>query len=262
MAQSQIVGGNYNNQFGNFGNLGGGSPMNLKDLLSQIQAQRDEANKANEGRFQNILGLLKNQGISSKEDVRRGGIEERGNIQQQLISQGLGGSTALQALQGRSRERQQRESTRIDESVANRIAGVTERRTDRGPDVGAFAQLLQSFGQGVGNQGGLNPDNTTFAGGAGSGRGGGGGGGGGGSSGGSGNQSRRAGGGGGGSSGGRVGTFRNSGPYTKGFKVQPQGSGGQASTENAKGPLRAGFEWRWNYLTNKFQEVKIGTPYL
>lgn len=127
-------------------------PFNLSSIMGKYDEQQKAANQANELRYQDILKTLKGQGESSKRDIAMGGREERADISQDLIGRGLFNTTTLDALKNRSREREGRESTRIDESVADRTAGVMERRTDQGPNAGLFAQLLQSIGQGQGAQ--------------------------------------------------------------------------------------------------------------
>lgn len=129
-------------------------PFNIDDLMRRYDEQQKAANSANENRYGQILQTLKGQGEASKADVRRGGADERGQIGQDLIGRGLFNTTVLDSLRGGSREREQRELSRIDESVADRTAGVMERRTDQGPNMGMFADLLRSIGQGQGAQAG------------------------------------------------------------------------------------------------------------
>lgn len=131
-------------------------PFNLSSIMSKYDEQQKAANQANELRYQDILKTLEGQGTAAKRDVAMSGREERADIGQDLIGRGLFNTTTLDALRNRSREREVRENTRIDESVADRRAGVMERRTDQGPNAGLFAQLLQSIGQGQGAQQGFN----------------------------------------------------------------------------------------------------------
>ena len=188
--------------------------LNIQDILRRYEEQSTAANAANETRYQGILSTLQGQGEASKTDIRRGGIEERGQIAQGLTGRGLFNTTVLDSLGTASREREGRESTRIDESVADRMAGVMERRTDQGPDMGLMANLLQMYGQGMGQQAGQGGSGVgrdfNFAG-VNTGGGGGFAAGYRGSQGGSGGDGSGGGGGGGGS---RVGTVRNPKPYT------------------------------------------------
>lgn len=123
-------------------------------LMKQYQDQQAAANSANESRYQGILGTLRGQGQASKLDVQRAGAEERGGIEQSMINRGLYSSTVMDALKNRSRESEGRQSAAIDESVADRTAGVMERRTDQGPNLGLFASLLQNAASGYGLQSG------------------------------------------------------------------------------------------------------------
>jgi len=132
---------------GNTGNIQG-----LDELIRRQERLQDEAREANESRYQNTLAELSRQGIQSKADVRRGVAEEKGGITQGLIDRGLGSSTVLDSLMNRSEERGQREATRIDESVADRRAGVMERRFDEYPNLDFIGQLIQQMMQGRGQQ--------------------------------------------------------------------------------------------------------------
>lgn len=135
------------------------SPINFKlkngqfdfnSIMNSYRDQQDKANNANETRYQGILSTLQNQGASAKADVARAGGEERAGIMQGSIDRGLFNTSVLDSLNNNSYQAQNRENTRIDESVADRTAGVMERRTDQGPDMGLYAGLLQSAASGMG----------------------------------------------------------------------------------------------------------------
>lgn len=189
--------------------------FDINELMKKYEDQQAAANAANETRYQGILGLLQRQGASSKLDVARSGAAERSDITQSMISRGLYSSTVMDALKNQSLERQDRENTRIDESVADRTAGVMERRTDQGPNLGLYSTLLSQAAAGYGQQAGqqagqssvergygfagVNPSRFSSSGGGGGGGGGGG-------------FNISSGGGGGGSTIGGVETFRNNAP--------------------------------------------------
>ena len=125
-------------------------PYDPSALINRAQQDQDKANEANETRYNQALALLGSQGIQSKADARRGGDEEKATNMQALISGGLGSTSLLQALNNRTNERVSRESSRIDESVALNQAGVIERRSDEGPDLGILGELLRQLGYGEG----------------------------------------------------------------------------------------------------------------
>lgn len=116
--------------------------------LKRLKEQFDLANQRNEDRLQNIMGLLEGSDAQIVEDVKRGGREERAETLQQLISQGLAGGTRLQALFGRSREREEREVSRIRQDTARQKAGVLERVSDVGPDIPGAANLVAQAAEG------------------------------------------------------------------------------------------------------------------
>lgn len=128
---------------------GGGRRVGLpSNAAGELREQQDAANAANENRYQGILDLIRNTGAQSRRDVTRGVREEQGTNLQQMISQGLGNTTAVQAINNRSAERGQREISRINDQVAMNLAGVMERRTDQGPNSGAIAAYEGQAAQG------------------------------------------------------------------------------------------------------------------
>lgn len=120
-------------------------------LMKMYQDQQGAANTANESRYRGILGVLQNQGATSKQDIQRTGAEERGGITQSMIDRGLYSSSVMDSLKNRSFEAQNRASSAVDESVADRTAGVMERRTDQGPNLGLFSSLLGQAAGGLGS---------------------------------------------------------------------------------------------------------------
>ncbi|MGD9631415.1 MAG: hypothetical protein AB7V18_19420 [Pyrinomonadaceae bacterium] len=103
----------------------------------------NNANMANEDRYKQSIGLLAGQGQSSKLEARRQSQEGFAGDTQSLISRGLGNTTVLDSARRRRDEDYQRAAQSIDESVADRVSGVVERRTDQAPNYGAFTDLLR-----------------------------------------------------------------------------------------------------------------------
>jgi len=112
-----------------------------------------KANRANEARYRQILGLLQGQGSAAKQEIAMQEGEARAGLGANLLQRGMTGSSAYDAAMNDLRERGQRQRTAIDESVANRMAGVMENRTDTagGNPLMGFAQLAGSLGQYGGN---------------------------------------------------------------------------------------------------------------
>lgn len=152
---------------------GGGSGLDWGDFLGKyggdiigagtaiygtVEANkaRKKANAENEKRYNDIIALLGDQGKASRVEVKRSGEEERDKAKSSLVSRGMYSTSLLDTLNNASYEREGRAQTAIDEAVANRVAGVMERRTDAAPDsdVAALAQTLgQSLFTGRGGQG-------------------------------------------------------------------------------------------------------------
>ena len=148
--------------FGPVGSIIGGIGGAVSRMLGGASAEK-KAKRANEQRYQAILNLLRTQGEASKNEVRRSGEEERGAIAQSAIGRGLYNSTVLDSLNNASLERQSRELTKVDESVADRLAGVMERRTDAYPDnqqmnagVGALGAMIGGQASGGGQPNAIN----------------------------------------------------------------------------------------------------------
>lgn len=136
---------------------GGGG---YQDILDQFVKAMEEANKANEARYQEGLELWdKISGIYGPEGTYGAGTETmlgRAKTQdvaagmQQMVSGGLYGTTVAAGLPKKWEEevgmpaRLQLEdikSGRLGEAYAGK-AGFIERRTDRAPDMGLFADLM------------------------------------------------------------------------------------------------------------------------
>lgn len=190
-------------------------PKQAGDPTSLFTTASNNANQANDTRYRQSLGLLAGQGQSSRAEINRSYGEGVGADKASLVGRGLYNTSVLDSLsaqRGRNRDQQLQS---VDESVASRMSDVVGSRYDNGPDMGAFAQLMQqqaaakaqTLANGRTSSLTFGPKGTGFNGAFGGGGGGGSGGGGGGNldipsvSGG--------GGGGGGSGGSRVGTVTN-----------------------------------------------------
>jgi len=115
----------------------------VNDPVQLFVDAMNNANSANEQRYQQSIGLLAGQGQASKSDALRQRNEGFGQDTQSLIDRGLGNTTVLDSSRRRRDEDLQRANQRIDESVADRISGAVERRTDQAPDYGLLTSLLQ-----------------------------------------------------------------------------------------------------------------------
>ncbi len=119
----------------------------VQDIIGQMQAAQNKANQANEQRYQQILGQYANLGQAGRARIEEQTTRRQAAATQNLVSRGLGNTTITSAVErgiGRDAEISRQE---LDERVAVQKAGVMERRTDTGPDLGMFANLLQQAGQ-------------------------------------------------------------------------------------------------------------------
>lgn len=150
---------------GGSGNLSGSSGgIDYQKILDTYKQLQDAANQANEARYQQIIGpggiydrvadLIATVGQGQQERIDMGAARAGADVNQSMISRGLGNTTIRNAAQRGVQDDANRASRELAESVASQQAGVElgragvmERRTDQGPDAGLIAQLMMSMGQ-------------------------------------------------------------------------------------------------------------------
>lgn len=127
----------------------------IQQIIKQFQRQQNEANAANEQRFADIVGartgpgqfsggLLASAGATALADAERRATRELASADQNLTSRGLGNTTIRSAVRRGILEDQSRAEERVREQVALGRAGVIERRTDVGPDIGQISSLVEA----------------------------------------------------------------------------------------------------------------------
>jgi hypothetical protein len=158
------------------GGKGSGGGFNLEDFLSDLTGGRDEANDANEARYQEGLslldakkqeaqGFLEGQGQTGLEDIQRRATQDIAASGQDLTSRGLSGTTIGQGNERAIRGDAERSNTLLQERLnAQRLGvlggidserlGFLERRSDEGPDLNAILPLLAQYGQPTGTAAG------------------------------------------------------------------------------------------------------------
>jgi len=124
--------------------------MSIQDIIDMYQGLQDQANAANEQRYQDILNLFQGQGDTSKAMIDRSVAEQNSQDRQSLASRGLFNSTIQDVNRNQRTTTGNLAKSQIDENVAMNKAGVMERKTELGPDAGFYTTLLQMIGQ---NQG-------------------------------------------------------------------------------------------------------------
>jgi hypothetical protein len=141
--------------------------LDLPAILERVQGQQDEANAANQGRLDEIRGILENPaalaeldrlGEASIAEQELRGVNRKGALDADLVTRGLFNSTVAQSL-GRGIDFDtDRQINLIREGVMDRRAGILERRDaalagvlervqDTGPDVQSYLGLAGDFMQ-------------------------------------------------------------------------------------------------------------------
>ena len=123
--------------------IGGG----FQDIIAQMQAAQEKANLVNEQRYQQILGTFENLGKAGRARIEQQTTQRQAAATQNLTSRGLGGTTITSAVERGIASDAETQRQQLEEGIAVQRAGVMERRTDTGPDLGMFASLLQMAGQ-------------------------------------------------------------------------------------------------------------------
>lgn len=137
-------------------------------LPAQIDQQQQEANAANESRYQQGLGELNDLRKRAMEKLEGYGQARESRIEQQygelgsrlgqsMVGRGLANTTAAATAQvGAEREKQGalsdwreqigRYMTETDIGLTQNVADWIYKRNDTGPNVGMYAELMQRYG--------------------------------------------------------------------------------------------------------------------
>lgn len=148
------------------GGMGGGFSPDVSKLLTDWQAKMDQANSANEGRYQQIMGGydqrkadMAGAGTQARADILRRGTEAESAIRSNLTQRGLGNTTVVPTMQMGAQRETEGNIGRLDESLRQQGSGMAkekldfmERRTDEGPSYGQMLELLKTSGQGAGSR--------------------------------------------------------------------------------------------------------------
>ncbi len=119
----------------------------FQGVIRKMQAAQEKANLLNEQRYQQALGQFENLGQAGRARIEQQTIQRQAEATQGLTSRGLGSTTITSAVERGIASDAELSRQQLDESVAVQKAGVIERRTDVGPDLGMFSNLLQAASQ-------------------------------------------------------------------------------------------------------------------
>jgi hypothetical protein len=131
----------------NLAGLLSGSSSGLLDIVKQLQAAQTAANKANEQRYQDILGIYSGLGKAGETRIAAGEQQAQAKSTQDLTNRGLGNTTVTGAMSRGIASDAETSRQQLGENIAGLKAGVMERRTDQGPDMGLYANLLMKASQ-------------------------------------------------------------------------------------------------------------------
>ena len=112
--------------------------------IAQIQAAQEKANLLNEQRYQQLLGTFESLGKAGRTRIEEQATQQQGRATQGLVSRGLGSTTITSAVQRGIASDAERLRQQLEETLSVAKAGIIERRSDVGPDLGMFANLLQA----------------------------------------------------------------------------------------------------------------------
>ena len=119
---------------------------NLADQAAKDKAalkkSTNKANKANEARYQEILGLYENLGTAGMERIGQQEGRMTAASEQDLTNRGLGNTTIRGSMARGIADDAELQRQGLRESVAMQKAGVMERKTDAAPDLSMYMNLL------------------------------------------------------------------------------------------------------------------------
>lgn len=122
------------------------SKMNLTGLMQQMEAQQQAANAANEKRYNELLALADRYGAGQRQASMDLTQQQQAMAGSSLTSRGLGNSTIVDSVRQGIARQGQRSLADIEDRVAQQKMGIIERKTEKGPDLGLYAQLLMQKG--------------------------------------------------------------------------------------------------------------------
>lgn len=125
-----------------------GASTGLLDIIKQLQQAQTQANTANEQRYQDILKQYEGMGAAGMARIGQAEQQQQARGTQDLISRGLGNTTITSAVSRGVASDAEMARQQLQENVAQQRAGVMERRTDQGPDLSMYANLISQAAQG------------------------------------------------------------------------------------------------------------------
>jgi hypothetical protein len=128
------------------GLISGGS-SGLMDIVKQLQAAQTAANKANETRYQDILKQYDTLGKAGETRIAQGEAQAQAKSQSSLTGRGLGNTTIVDAMSRGISGDAETSRQQLQEGITRDKTKVMEAKTEQGPDMSMYAQLLAQAGK-------------------------------------------------------------------------------------------------------------------
>jgi hypothetical protein len=123
------------------------APSGLMDIIKQLQGAQDAANTANEKRYQETLGQFDTLGQAGMTRIGQAEQQAQAKSTQDLTNRGLGNTTITSAASRGVSNDAELQRQQLQEGVAAQKAGVMERKTEQGPDMSLYANLISQAAQ-------------------------------------------------------------------------------------------------------------------
>lgn len=120
-----------------------GASSGLQDIMKQLTAAQNQANAANQQRYQDILGMYSTLGQSGAQQIQEQTAQQQAKSTADLTSRGLGNTTITSAMGNQIASLGQSNQLALQESLTGKEAGVMEAMNQQGPNLSMYANLIQ-----------------------------------------------------------------------------------------------------------------------
>lgn len=117
-------------------------PFSSEGIMKKLEEGWAEARKANETRYNTILGLMNNTGKTMMSEAYTQHNDANASNEEELISRGMRNSGVMEALKRGETTRFEKQKMDIHERIQGAKAGFMERRTDEYPQLDFYRDLI------------------------------------------------------------------------------------------------------------------------
>lgn len=128
--------------YGSFFNPDG--TLNIQAIMAGVGQQQEWANQANLQRYQDILGQFQGLGEAGMQRIEGARQQAIGTGTQDLISRGLYNTTIAGGIPRAAGADAEMARQSLQEGIQAQMAGVMERRSDIGPNLGFLSSLISA----------------------------------------------------------------------------------------------------------------------